>query len=213
MFFSKKKQPPSAQSTQTPPQTGGATEVTEATEGGAGGVNVSPATTDENNENKNSVATFAAGCFWGVQASFDALEGVIETEVGYTGGELDHPSYEDVCEGGTGHAEAVRVAYDPQQVSYRKLLSHFLSIHDPTQFNRQGPDVGHQYRSAIFYSTDAQRELAQGIIELEKKSKRSKRPIVTEVVAASTWWPAEKYHQHYLASRRRVGGGMLGLRR
>ncbi|MDA7988844.1 MAG: peptide-methionine (S)-S-oxide reductase MsrA [Alphaproteobacteria bacterium] len=148
-----------------------------------------------------ALATFAAGCFWGVQESFNGLAGVVSTEVGYTGGTLDHPTYEDVCEGGTGHAEAVRVSYDPEQISYRTLLRHFLSIHDPTQFNRQGPDVGHQYRSAIFHHSDEQRELAQGILELEQKSGRHKRPVVTEVAAAGQWWRAEKYHQNYFAAR------------
>jgi peptide-methionine (S)-S-oxide reductase len=143
-------------------------------------------------------ATFAAGCFWGVEASFREVEGVIDTAVGYTGGKKDHPTYEEVCSGTTGHTEAVQVKFDPSRVSYEKLLSVFWSIHDPTQVNRQGPDIGTNYRSAIFYHTPAQKAAAEASKEALKRSgKYGTRPIATEIVPASTFWRAEEYHQHY----------------
>lgn len=143
-------------------------------------------------------AIFAAGCFWGVQAAFDAVPGVWSTRVGYTGGSAVNPSYEQVCRGNTGHAEAVEIAYDPEQVSYDELLDVFFSIHNPTTRDRQGPDIGHQYRSAIFYLNAGQKEAAVAkILELNRSGKFP-APIVTEIVPAKTFYPAEDYHQDYL---------------
>ncbi|MFR7963342.1 MAG: peptide-methionine (S)-S-oxide reductase MsrA [Alphaproteobacteria bacterium] len=143
-------------------------------------------------------AIFAAGCFWGVQAAFDAVPGVWSTRVGYTGGSAVNPSYEQVCRGNTGHAEAVEIAYDPEQVSYDELLDVFFSIHNPTTRDRQGPDIGHQYRSAIFYLNAEQKEAAVAkILELNRSGKFP-APIVTEIVPAKTFYPAEDYHQDYL---------------
>lgn len=143
-------------------------------------------------------AIFAVGCFWGVQAAFDAVPGVWSTRVGYTGGSAVNPSYEQVCRGNTGHAEAVEIAYDPEQVSYDELLDVFFSIHNPTTRDRQGPDIGHQYRSAVFYLNAGQKEAAVAkILELNRSGKFP-APIVTEIVPAKTFYPAEDYHQDYL---------------
>lgn len=143
-------------------------------------------------------AIFAAGCFWGVQAAFDAVPGVWSTRVGYTGGSAVNPSYEQVCRGNTGHAEAVEIAYDPEQISYDELLDVFFSIHNPTTRDRQGPDIGHQYRSAVFYLNAGQKEAAVAkILELNRSGKFP-APIVTEIVPAKTFYPAEDYHQDYL---------------
>ena len=143
-------------------------------------------------------AIFAAGCFWGVQAAFDAVPGVWSTRVGYTGGSAVNPSYEQVCRGNTGHAEAVEIAYDPKQISYDELLDVFFSIHNPTTRDRQGPDIGHQYRSAVFYLNAGQKEAAVAkILELNRSGKFP-APIVTEIVPAKTFYPAEDYHQDYL---------------
>lgn len=143
-------------------------------------------------------AIFAAGCFWGVQAAFDAVPGVWSTRVGYTGGSAVNPSYEQVCRGNTGHAEAVEIAYDPEQISYDELLDIFFSIHNPTTRDRQGPDIGHQYRSAVFYLNAGQKEAAVAkILELNRSGKFP-APIVTEIVPAKTFYPAEDYHQDYL---------------
>jgi peptide-methionine (S)-S-oxide reductase len=144
-------------------------------------------------------ATFAAGCFWQVEADFRRLEGVTRTMVGYTGGSLERPSYEDVCTDRTGHAEAVLVEYDPARVSYEDLLATFWAGHDPTQLNRQGPDVGTQYRSAIFFHDEAQERAARE--SLERVQSGLDRPVVTEIVPAETFWPAEDYHQRYLEKR------------
>jgi len=146
-------------------------------------------------------AIFAAGCFWGVEEAFRQLKGVTSTTVGYTGGTMKDPSYKDVCTGATGHAEAVEVEFDPKQVSYDQLLSVFWQSHDPTTLNRQGPDYGTQYRSAIFYE-DAEQEAAarRSKAELEK-SGLFKRPIVTEIKPASEFYRAEDYHQQYLEKR------------
>lgn len=148
-------------------------------------------------------ATFAAGCFWGVQDAFDNIKGVTATMAGYTGGHTVNPSYKDVCGGRTGHAEAVEVEYDPARVSYAKLLDVFWSIHDPTTPNRQGPDVGSQYRSAIFFLGEGQKQAAMA--SLAKEQKRYKPAIVTEIVPAGPFYPAEEYHQHY--RRKNKGAG------
>lgn len=142
-------------------------------------------------------ATFAAGCFWGVEAEFRKPKGVLSTRVGYTGGHFKHPTYEDVCSGKTGHAEAVEVTYDSSQISYEQLLDEFWSIHDPTAFNRQGPDIGAQYRSAIFYHTPQQQKSALVSKQRLEKSRKFKKPIVTEITPASEFYPAEEYHQRY----------------
>jgi peptide-methionine (S)-S-oxide reductase len=146
-------------------------------------------------------ATFGAGCFWGVEETFRQLPGVTNTTVGYLGGTLDNPTYKDVCRGDTGHAEVVQVEYDPSRISYTQLLDAFWQLHDPTQLNRQGPDVGKQYRSAIFYHDDEQRSEAEASKEREQKSGRHKRDIVTEITSTSTFYEAEDYHQKYLAKR------------
>ncbi len=142
-------------------------------------------------------ASFAAGCFWGVEAAFRQVEGVLDTAVGYSGGRLENPTYEDVCSGRTGHAETVEVEYDPSHVSYDELLDVFWANHDPTTLNRQGPDVGDQYRSAIFFHTPEQQAAATASKEKLEKSGKHKRPIVTEIVPASRFWRAEEYHQRY----------------
>jgi peptide-methionine (S)-S-oxide reductase len=146
-------------------------------------------------------ATFAAGCFWGVEAAFRNVEGVTATAVGYTGGTTDSPTYEQVCSDRTGHAEAVEVEFDPARVSYEKLLGVFWGEHDPTQKNRQGPDVGTQYRTAIFFHTPAQKAAAEASRDALAKSGKYSRPIVTEIVPAVKFWPAEEYHQRYLEKR------------
>jgi methionine-S-sulfoxide reductase len=144
-----------------------------------------------------ATATFAAGCFWGVEQRFAALPGVTSTEVGYTGGTTSTPTYEQVCSHTTGHAEAVRLEYDPDTVSYEELLAALFGMHDPTQLDRQGPDVGDQYRSAIFFHTPEQQKSAQAAVEQLTESGVFKRPIVTRIVAAPEWWRAEEYHQKY----------------
>jgi peptide-methionine (S)-S-oxide reductase len=146
-------------------------------------------------------ATFAAGCFWGVEATFRQLNGVKSTAVGYSGGSLDNPTYKDVCADTTGHAEVVQVEYDPAQVSYEQLLDVFWNNHDPTTRNRQGPDVGTQYRSVIFYHSPQQKATATASKEKLEKSGKHQRPVATEIVPASTFWRAEEYHQQYLEKR------------
>ena len=146
--------------------------------------------------NHHETATFAAGCFWGVEADFRAMPGVLSARAGYIGGHSDNPTYREVCSKGTGHAEAVEVAFDPAVVSYDGLLDAFWKLHDPTTLNRQGPDVGTQYRSAIFYHGDAQRTAAE--VSKARHQSAFTRPIVTEIVPAPTFWPAEDYHQRYL---------------
>ena len=150
-------------------------------------------------------ATFAAGCFWGVEAAFRKVEGVTSTQVGYAGGSLEDPTYKDVCTGETGHAEAVQVEYDPSEVSYDGILAVFWEIHDPTTLNRQGPDVGTQYRSAIFFHDAEQKAAARASKENLQKSGGFSRQIVTEIAPASTFHRAEDYHQQYLDKRRRAG--------
>lgn len=146
-------------------------------------------------------ATFAAGCFWGVEATFRQIPGVTATRVGYTGGQMKDPTYKDVCTDTTGHAEAVEVDYDPERVSYQDLLNVFWENHDPTQLNRQGPDFGKQYRSAIFYHSPDQEQAAAASKEQLQKSGRFNRPIVTQIVPAVTFYEAEDYHQQYLEKR------------
>jgi peptide-methionine (S)-S-oxide reductase len=146
-------------------------------------------------------ATFGAGCFWGVEAAFRAVPGVTATSVGYAGGHLANPTYEDVCTDQTGHAEVVQVEYDPAKVSYERLLEVFWSAHDPTQLNRQGPDVGAQYRSVIFYHDDEQKAEAQESRARFESLGRFRRPIVTQIVPATTFFRAEEYHQQYLKKR------------
>jgi len=146
-------------------------------------------------------ASFAAGCFWGVEATFRQMPGVLSTAVGYMGGTLESPTYKDVCTDKTGHAEAVQIIYDPQKTSYNDLLKIFWENHDPTTLNRQGPDVGTQYRSVIFYHTPEQEVLARASKANLERAGAFIRPIVTEIVPASTFWRAEDYHQQYLEKR------------
>jgi peptide-methionine (S)-S-oxide reductase len=146
-------------------------------------------------------ATFGAGCFWGTEAAFRQISGVTATASGYEGGAKPNPTYEEVCSHATGHAEVVEVDFDPDTVSYNALLDVFWNNHDPTTLNRQGPDIGTQYRSVIFYHDEEQKELAERSLELAQQSGRFKRQIVTEIVPASTFWVAEDYHQQYLEKR------------
>jgi peptide-methionine (S)-S-oxide reductase len=146
-------------------------------------------------------ATFGAGCFWGVEEAFRQVNGVTDTAVGYLGGTLENPTYQDVCTGRTGHAEVVQVTYDPARVSYGQLLDLFWQMHDPTTLNRQGPDFGTQYRSAIFFHTPEQEAAARASKEGLQASGRFRRPIVTEIIATSAFYRAEDYHQQYLAKR------------
>ena len=148
-----------------------------------------------------SKATFGAGCFWGVEATFRRLEGVVDTAVGYAGGQLPDPTYKDVCTDRTGHAEVVEVEYDPARVRYEQLLDVFWENHDPTTLNRQGPDVGSQYRSAIFYHDEQQRAAAEESKRRLDASGRLRRPVVTEIVPAAPFYRAEEYHQRYLEKR------------
>lgn len=141
-------------------------------------------------------ATFAAGCFWGIELLFSQTKGVLGTRVGYTGGDVENPTYQMVCRDNTGHAEAVEIEYDPEKISYEKLLNLFWENHDPTALNRQGPDEGSQYRSAIFFHTPEQQIAA--LDSKEELQKKSKTPIVTQIVPATTFYPAEEYHQRYL---------------
>ena len=147
------------------------------------------------------LATFGAGCFWGVEVTFRNVKGVKDATVGYLGGTMQNPSYKDVCSGRTGHAEVVQVVYDPAEISYEKLLEVFWENHNPTTLNRQGPDVGTQYRSAIFYHTPEQKQLAEASKARLAASGKFARPIVTEITPASTFYKAEDYHQRYLEKR------------
>jgi peptide-methionine (S)-S-oxide reductase len=142
-------------------------------------------------------ATFAAGCFWGVEDAFRQVKGVTDAAAGYTGGTVENPTYREVCGDATGHAEAVQVEFDPAQVSYDELLSVFWRIHDPTTMNRQGPDVGTQYRSAIFFHSPEQEKAARASKAQQDASGRHRRPVVTEITPASRFWRAEEYHQRY----------------
>lgn len=152
-------------------------------------------------DKKLQKATFAAGCFWGVEETFRNTKGVVSTTVGYTGGQTKNPTYEEVCTDLTGHAEAVEVTFDPQIVSYGELLNVFWDSHDPTTEDRQGPDVGSQYRSAIFVHDDEQEKLARESKERLERSGVFRRPVVTEITRASAFYPAEEYHQKYLMKR------------
>ncbi len=147
-------------------------------------------------------ATFAAGCFWGVEAALAAIPGVIKTTVGYEGGSLDNPTYKDVCTDQTGHAEAVELEFDTDKVSYEELLDNFFELHDPTTMNRQGPDWGTQYRSVVFYHSPEQEQQARAKIEqLTAEGRFKPKRIVTQVEPAQTFWRAEEYHQRYLEKR------------
>jgi peptide-methionine (S)-S-oxide reductase len=144
-------------------------------------------------------ATFGAGCFWGVEAAFRKLDGVIATAAGYAGGDVDNPTYEQVCSHATGHAEVVEVTYDPEKLPYEALLAVFWANHDPTQLNRQGPDVGDQYRSVIFVHDAEQRAAAEA--SRDRVQERLTKPVVTQIEDAPTFWPAEDYHQQFLEKR------------
>jgi peptide-methionine (S)-S-oxide reductase len=146
-------------------------------------------------------ATFAAGCFWGIEEAFRKVDGVVDVSVGYTGGTAENPTYEQVCTGTTGHAEAVQVVFDPSKITYEELLSAFWKVHDPTQLNRQGPDVGTQYRSAIFTHNDNQKVTAER--SKEEEEGRIGKTIVTIIEPFNTYFPAEEYHQQYIQKRRR----------
>jgi peptide-methionine (S)-S-oxide reductase len=146
-------------------------------------------------------ATFGAGCFWGVEAAFQQIPGVVETAVGYEGGALENPSYKDVCTDRTGHAEVVEVTFDPSKVKFERLLEAFFSLHDPTQLNRQGPDWGTQYRSVVFFHSPEQETAAKKAIEQLGAEGRFSKPVVTQVVPVQTFWRAEDYHQKYLEKR------------
>jgi len=147
------------------------------------------------------IATFGAGCFWGVEAAFQQVSGVIDTAVGYSGGETPNPIYKDVCTDQTGHAEVVQVAFDPAKVSYEQLLDVFWKAHDPTQVNRQGPDFGTQYRTAIFTHSPEQESMAKKSRAALEASGKLKRPVATEIAPAGTFYRAEEYHQKYLQKR------------
>jgi len=150
---------------------------------------------------KTEKAIFGAGCFWGVEETFRNLEGVVSTTAGYAGGTKENPTYEDVCTDETGHAEVVEVEFDPSQVKYEDLLDIFWSNHNPTTLNRQGPDVGTQYRSVIFYHSPEQKAAAESSKEKIDKSGRFRRPVVTQIESVPTFWRAEEYHQRYLEKR------------
>jgi len=146
-------------------------------------------------------ATFGAGCFWGVEAAFMKIKGVVSTKVGYMGGNLKNPTYEDVCTNRTGHAEVVQIEFDPRIVSYEALLDELWNIHDPTQLNRQGPDIGSQYRSVIFYHNEQQKKIAEQSKEKLDKSGIYKKPIATEITSAKEFYKAEEYHQQYFEKK------------
>ena len=160
----------------------------------------------ESQAERSEVATFGAGCFWKTEAEFRQVEGVVDTAVGYEGGHVENPTYEQVCTGRTGHAEVVRVTYDPDVISYDEILNRFWAMHDPTQVNRQGPDIGDQYRTVIFTHTDEQAERAQA--SKAEQQKNHSQPIATSIEPATGFYMAEDYHQCYLEQRRT--GGLLG---
>jgi peptide-methionine (S)-S-oxide reductase len=155
------------------------------------------------------MATFGAGCFWQVEEEFRATEGVLDTAVGYEGGDVENPTYEQVCSGTTGHVEVCQVTFDPARVSYEALVDKYFRLHDPTQLNRQGPDVGYQYRSVIFTHSDEQAEAARRV--LEQAQQRFSDPIMTAIEPAKPFWRAEEYHQCYLAKRQEASPTVSGL--
>jgi peptide-methionine (S)-S-oxide reductase len=163
--------------------------------------------TSEDGTTTTEKATFGAGCFWQVEAAFRELDGVVDTAVGYEGGHVDNPTYEQVCTGTTGHVEVTQVTFDPSTIGYEDLVSKYFEIHDPTQLNRQGPDVGWQYRSVVFAHSDEQAEIARRVIE--RTQERFRDPIVTEIESAAPFWRAEDYHQCYL-EKRSSASGLLG---
>ena len=147
------------------------------------------------------IATFGAGCFWGVEAALRKIPGVLDVAAGYSGGKTENPTYRDVCTDTTGHAEVVQVTFDPEKVTYDQLLNAFWTIHDPTQVNRQGPDFGKQYRTAIFFHSPGQEAAAKKSKQALEASGKLRRPVATEITAAGTFWRAEEYHQRYLEKR------------
>jgi peptide-methionine (S)-S-oxide reductase len=147
------------------------------------------------------IATFGAGCFWGIEAAFRRVPGVLDAAVGYSGGQTQNPNYQEVCTDTTGHAEVVQVTFDPEKVSYDQLLNVFWTIHDPTQVNRQGPDYGKQYRTAIFFHSPEQEAAAKKSKQALEASGKLRRPIATEITSAGPFWRAEEYHQRYLEKR------------
>jgi len=147
------------------------------------------------------IATFGAGCFWGIEAAFRRVPGVLDAVVGYSGGQTQNPNYQDVCTDTTGHAEVVQVTFDPEKISYDQLLNVFWTIHDPTQVNRQGPDYGKQYRTAIFFHSPEQEAAAKKSKQALEASGKLRRPVATEITPAGTFWRAEEYHQRYLEKR------------
>lgn len=157
-----------------------------------------------NSRSNTQEAFFGAGCFWGVEEAFSKVPGVVETEVGFMGGHVQNPSYERVCRGDTGHAEVVRVVYDPNHISFEELLRVFWKIHDPTQYHAQGPDIGEQYRSVIFYTTEEELKIAESSRDQEGASGKYAVDIVTEIKAAGPFYRAEEYHQKYF---KKMGGG------
>jgi len=149
-------------------------------------------------------ATFGAGCFWGVEAAFQNIKGIKSTIVGYMGGKLKNPTYEDVCTDKTGHAEVIQILYDPAKISYEHLLNIFWSIHDPTQLNRQSNDIGTQYRSVIFYHNEKQKQIAEKSKNKQQKTGKNQKPIVSEITPAKEFYPAEEYHQKYLEKHGKI---------
>ncbi len=153
-------------------------------------------------DNNTDIAYFAAGCFWGVETAFRKISGVTDVIVGYTGGHIENPTYADVCRGDTGHAEAVEVVYDSEKVSYKMLVDAFWKMHDPTTLNRQGPDVGEQYRSAIFYLDLEQKSIAEASkLELQSSDGMRNKKVVTDITQAGVFYPAEEYHQRYFEKK------------
>jgi peptide-methionine (S)-S-oxide reductase len=176
---------------------------------GTAGSNPVPSAIKKVSMNDNyEIATFGAGCFWSVEENFRKISGVVETVVGYSGGKLDNPSYEDVCRGSTGHAEVVQVKFDPKKVSYSEILEIFWNNHNPTTLNRQGLDFGDQYRSAVFFHSPEQQEIAEKLKADLGESGKWKKPIVTEITSASKFFRAEEYHQKYIKKK---GGGSCGV--
>ena len=163
----------------------------------------------DNQPQATDKATFGAGCFWQVEEEFRCIPGVIDTAVGYSGGHVDNPTYEQVCTGTTGHTEVAEIEFDPEQVPYEDIIRKYFRIHDPTQLNRQGPDVGYQYRSVVFAHSEEQAEIARRVLESEQA--RFDRPIVTTIEEAAPFWRAEEYHQCYLAKRHTPGGIVSSL--